>query len=504
MASAHTSDLNSKRAALGWAVVLVVLALALGGCNTESELITHGLASDTGWDGSNGGANSSSNNGSNNGNGDAGGMDGGSNNSTPNNSTNNSTPNSSTNNSTPNSSTNNSTPNNSTNNSTPNNSTNNSTPNNNTGGDAGTGGDTGTGGDGGTGGGDGGTGGDSGGGGGDPDIFFVTTNGSDSNDGKTRATAWGTIAASMQKLSSGQTLRVGGGTYEEVIDLSGLAEGSSNDPIVVENIDGEQPVVEGAVRLTGLVYWEWDGIDVTRDPASSDAYNELVYLSDGRGWVFRNAEVWGGHKVSNVRVSGSTSNAGEPGGVSLVDNCIHSVGPDYPQDAPRGDHHNVIIDFPQANGQESAIIERNLIFGAPDGINLNVGGSSSGGHPTNLAIRNNTLYDAGVALTLAYGTSLSFVSDNLLGLATEELSLSTGTTTALIHAYHLSGANTSYGDNYGWNAGKMLHSTQSSNPPTNIGGNIFGAGDPGFDDTTSCDGFHPSDSTASDYGRWAQ
>ncbi len=340
----------------------------------------------------------------------------------------------------------------------------------------------------------------------DPTVFYVTTSGSDSNDGTTPAKAWRTLSHALPQLSTGHTLRVGGGTYEEEIDLSNPSEGTSNDEILVINRSGERPVVSGHVRLEGLVYWVWDGINVTREPGVSDQYSELVEISDGLGWQFRNAEVWGGLDQVNLRITGSSSTDGRPGGFTVENNCIHDVqarphGPNQPP--PPDIYHNIQVDFPQVNGQESGVIERNLLYGSTHGAGVWLGGSA--GDPTNMAISYNTVHNATQSITVAGSTSNVFISDNLLNQATAQVQTGLSQyTSTLIYAHELSGTRNSYGNNYGWGASAIYATGHGSTESlTDIGGNDFDSADPSFNQTSDCLGFQPSNPTASNYGRWA-
>ncbi len=117
-----------------------------------------------------------------------------------------------------------------------------------------------------------------------PDVFYVrASTGDDLNDGLSPATAFRTIGAALARLTDGDTVIVGPGTYREHIidprggtsvqpvtfraDPTGELTGDDPDPVV---IDGEgKPVtigtsnVEPVIRLTRASFVIIDGFVVT-------------------------------------------------------------------------------------------------------------------------------------------------------------------------------------------------------------------------------------------------
>jgi len=122
------------------------------------------------------------------------------------------------------------------------------------------------------------------------DVYYVATNGSDSNPG-TEAQPWRTVQKAADTLVAGDTVYIRTGTYpERVVPLNSGEEGSD---IVYAAYPGETVTVDGA----GVDVPEWAGlIDLT-----------------GRSFI----------QVSGLRVVNATTNPHNTG--ILVDTCDHVV-----------------------------------------------------------------------------------------------------------------------------------------------------------------------------------
>jgi hypothetical protein len=175
-------------------------------------------------------------------------------------------------------------------------------------------------------------GGGGGGGGGEPsrpDVFYVRASiGNDANDGTTPATAFQTIGAAISRLTDGDTIIVGPGTYNETIRLDAPGAGTAEQPIVfladptglmTSNAPG--PVVVNGqengpvIRLTGFPYTTIDGF-VIRGGAGSNTAGILI-RTDSNNVVVQNCIVRDNvDNAGGIRVQDSND-------VLLFNNLIH-------------------------------------------------------------------------------------------------------------------------------------------------------------------------------------
>ena len=85
----------------------------------------------------------------------------------------------------------------------------------------------------------------------DATIYYVSTNGDDSSDGTTIASAFRTILHALNTVHPGGTIRIMPGTYNEAIGSEGT--GSAAAPIIVEGHQGI-PVLDGEMSRT-MAFW---------------------------------------------------------------------------------------------------------------------------------------------------------------------------------------------------------------------------------------------------------
>jgi hypothetical protein len=92
-------------------------------------------------------------------------------------------------------------------------------------------------------------------------TYWVAPTGVDTAPG-TEAQPWRTLAASVNKLVSGDTLCVGGGTYPEK-NIAMTVSGTAAAPITIRRVQGEQPLVDGAFSayqaINNLKWHVYDG-----------------------------------------------------------------------------------------------------------------------------------------------------------------------------------------------------------------------------------------------------
>jgi len=215
-----------------------------------------------------------------------------------------------------------------------------------------------------------------------PTEFFVSTNGSDSNDGS-RNTPWGTIQYALDQLEPGHTLTIMPGSYDEtlVMSRSGTADkkihikGQSYDTTLLDgsNADRDLFFVEGAD------YIEISDITISHAPRAALrlSYSNHIEIRD---CLIANNGTWGiftdfsdDTTISNCDVYGSE------------------------------EEHGIYI----SNSSDRAIIRNNLVHhNYASGIQINADPSMGGdGISSDCLIENNLVYEngwgGGAAINLA-------------------------------------------------------------------------------------------------------
>ena len=315
-------------------------------------------------------------------------------------------------------------------------------------------------------------------------AFYVAPNGSDAAAG-TQSAPWRTLKASLPRLRAGQTLYVRGGTYAETVTGISIQPGTPTARIRVAAYPGERPVLVGFLWLTRPSYWTLDGLNVTWADGSSSK-NHMIKMTNGIGWVFENAEVWGAHSFAGLLVAGTAT--GEPRDWTVRNNCIHDT---YPSNDTNQDHNIYANPGVTSTG---GLIERNLLFNAPNGEGVKVAGpSTTSGGSGGVTIRNNTIYNSGQNILVGGQTSNTVIERNIF--------MKVGSNYANVRGYKISGSGNVARNNLGAAARSLLLNDSGFPPVADGGGNVFPI-DPQFD-AISCSGFRPRNAAAQGYGRYA-
>lgn len=333
-------------------------------------------------------------------------------------------------------------------------------------------------------------------------TYHLAVDGDDSSPGSS-ADPWATFGYALEQLEAGDTLVVHGGDYVEAVFNPQIADGQPDRRITVRAAAGERPVIHGNLKLTNADHWTIDGINVTwRDGVTGDT--ALVTFSNGDGWEFINAEVWDAHYYGAVMVvdnDGSEHNPPEqqPSNWRIANNCIHDTVPThgYSQD------HNIYVVAGRDAGTGPGTIERNILYGAPNGNNIKIGpGIEDRAGGQNVTIRNNTMYDAFHNVLVAWTAEGTVIEGNLMDRGPSGYGKDWYPN---VRGFDLTGSGNVARDNAGWGGPQVIdnrgidgHEGQDS-PLVDGGGNVVAA--PDFA-TVGCDGFRPS-GTAAAYGRWA-
>jgi hypothetical protein len=316
---------------------------------------------------------------------------------------------------------------------------------------------------------------------------YVSTRGSDANPG-TATRPWRTIGKGFTAIRAGQTLFIRGGTY--VQNFSGkLAKGTPTARIVVRSYPGERAVIRGLISFSAPSYWRIRNLWFTWNTGTYDGH--MVRLVGGTGWLFYANRVWGSRDYACVFVGRN------PHSWTIRGNIIH--------DCPGGQanlyqSHDLYVNTGAlATG---GLIERNILFNASHGSNIKLGfgvGTDLTRGTVNVVVRYNTLY-SGVQPLLLSGPTLKNVQiyRNIIDRATRP------DMTYLVRLYGIvSGANIGVHHNLGYGASVWCRDLSGGMKcaQVNGGANVFPRS-PRFDSVLAS-GFHPLDTIARAYGRYA-
>jgi len=319
--------------------------------------------------------------------------------------------------------------------------------------------------------------------------YYVATDGSDSNPGSL-SKPWRTVEKGLESLQAGDTLLIRQGTYVERITSPKINAGTPTSRIVVKAYPGERPVIKGLLWITGADYWVFNGVNVTWDSATGSRDEHMVKLTNGVGWVFRNAELWGAHSYADLLVASTVP--GEPANWIVAKNCIHD---NYGAlDHINGDH----LIYVNTHNTPGGIVRRNILFNALNGMGVKLGSADVPEEgPANVLVYDNTIYNTSQSILVAWSAQNNELFNNLMDKVDTEHNPNYGN----IRGYQLTGLNNRAHDNLGYEAHSMLLNHSDYTGIEDQGSEVFPR-DPKFDSVTSCSGFHPSDPTAEQYGRY--
>jgi hypothetical protein len=295
-----------------------------------------------------------------------------------------------------------------------------------------------------------------------------------------------TVLHGLLAVQPGDTLLLREGTYVETIKSPPIAAGRADARITFAAWPGERPVISGLLWLKGASYWTLDRLAVTW--ADTDLPNEhMVKMTDGVGWVLSNSELWGAHSYADLLVAGTVP--GQPADWTVEGNCIHDT---Y---ATNNVNQDQLIYTNTGLTAGAGRIAHNLLFNAANGSGIKLGGASAtSGAAANVTVSENTIWNTTQSVLVSWQSSGNTITRNLLGL--------TGSTYGNVRGYQLTGAANVAQDNVGGFARLFLLNDAGYLGVADAGGNAFPV-DPGFDDVTSCTGFHPSNPVAAQVGRYA-
>ena len=334
-------------------------------------------------------------------------------------------------------------------------------------------------------------------------TYYVSTSGSDTSlntcAGGTESSPWATIEFGMRCLQPGDTLIVRGGTYQQEVTPV-TTSGTAAQPILVTAAPGERVVIEGILwlrsdgNISGFDHWTIRGLNVTFGSGISDGFAWLVKFVGGKNWAYEDAEVWNAGPPSNyaaVRVEDLNDGpAGEPANWALRRLCVHSTRAAHP---PYQDH-NIYIDTGLDAGP--GVIERSIVFGAPNGKNLKIGPEAA-----NLTIRYNTLYDASENVLVDSDSKNILLERNLLGRVTGKEWY------PHLRGFAMSGTNVVARDNVGFepapNPRAFIYNDTNGSTGIIDGGGNRSPLPVTLNSTASCAGFRVTSTAGAAFGRYA-
>lgn len=301
----------------------------------------------------------------------------------------------------------------------------------------------------------------------------------------TLARPWRTLRYALEALRPGQTLVVRGGRYSERLGGDRPIEvrpGTRKRPILVRVRRGERAVLEGLLWLKGASYWTLEGLEIRwRGDGAPDEH--MVKLEGGTGWRLTRAVISGARSYAAVLV------AGTPSAWRIDNSCIHDT---YPAN-DRNQDHNLYVNT--GLGADSGLIERNVVFGAPNGSNLKIGGTGEEGGSDDVTVRFNTFARAAQPILVGGETSDTLIEANIL---------LSGRRGYLIRGYELDGEGNVARGNLGWGARRFIENDDGSGEGVRDGGGNELAPSSPFAAAETCADFGRATGDGAAYGHLAR
>jgi len=227
-----------------------------------------------------------------------------------------------------------------------------------------------------------------------------------------------TVKIAVYASRPGDVIVVRGGTYREAVSTTGDGRSdhkgtSASKRLVLQNYPGETVRLNGWVNFNDPDYWTVTGIRFGYDATLTGNRNYIVGMFGGTGWIFMRNEVSGGYGNANmiVGINGSLAASTAPTSWRVSQNCIHDNNGTNAGDI---DHNLYVSASIYSRG---GIIERNLMWNAPNGGNIKLGGSQNPDEaPVDVVVRNNTLLRAGSGIIVGQKANKILINRNILGL----------------------------------------------------------------------------------------
>jgi hypothetical protein len=116
-----------------------------------------------------------------------------------------------------------------------------------------------------------------------PLTYYVSSTGSDLNDGRSRLTAWAMVQKAADTMVAGDLVMVAAGTYDALVNVT--ASGTASHPITFQAGSGAQPVVGGFQIAAN--YIKVSGFEITNHNATAPA-GFGIYLIGSNVYIANN------------------------------------------------------------------------------------------------------------------------------------------------------------------------------------------------------------------------
>ena len=244
-----------------------------------------------------------------------------------------------------------------------------------------------------------------------PVDFYVAPDGDDDGEG-TLDDPWRTVTRGIRDLEAGDTLFLREGIYEEKIISDSLNPGTSTAPITVTSFPGEKPIISGLIALTDPDFWVFDNVTVEWNSDIGRKTDHMVKFTGGTGWQIRNSELRNARSFAALLIAESDS--GTPTDWVVANNCIH----DTIESNDRNQDHLIYVN--SGDGDTNGLIERNILWGAPNGSGIKLGGESrSRGGATGVTAQFNTIVATEQSFVVSWLASDNVIDSNLMAIVPE-------------------------------------------------------------------------------------
>lgn len=207
-------------------------------------------------------------------------------------------------------------------------------------------------------------------------IYYVSTNGSNSNNGLSENTPFLTISKAVSKAVAGDTIYVRGGIYNEKVTM--VSSGTLKDgPITLQNYNNETPIIDGSSpkKIAAVD----DGALIL---ISNKSYIKII------GFEVRNYVSTDAKCVSGIRVEG-----GDSKGIEIRNCKVHHIKTTYSRRNQNRNAHAISIYGTikdESRSIDGLILDGNEVYdcvlGQSEAVTLN-------GNVTNFKVTNNKVHD---------------------------------------------------------------------------------------------------------------
>jgi hypothetical protein len=230
------------------------------------------------------------------------------------------------------------------------------------------------------------------------DCRYVSTVGSDSNDGSARH-PWATIQHAVNRVNPGETVIVGDGTYAETVKI--WRGGTSAAPVIIQAQHQGAAKISPAstvgnrnytlyfshVNYVSLVGFELTGTTTTDAGIKFDSGTNNKVI---------------GNNIHDIGVSNAVCTSGaavlDAAANNTVDgNQIFNIGPPRSAGFRCNQQHGIYI----TDGGDNAIVQNNLIFEVWQGYGIHINAATN---ISGLIISHNTVFNVGDTLHNSGGT----------------------------------------------------------------------------------------------------